>query len=75
VENPTTPVQHRRKNSNLLLDSSDVVKVAKFCLDDEKEKAEYEAILNNSAYQIFRDEFVYDRLGHAQIVIWFYTSA
>ena len=74
VQTPTTPTQKRAKASSLLRDSSEVVKVAKFCLDDADEKAKYEATLNNSAFQIFRDEFIFDKLGHAQIVIWYYDN-
>lgn len=74
ILNPTTPQQKRAKASSLLKDSNDVVKVAKFVLDDKDEKAKYEAILNNSAFEIFRDEFIFDKLGHAQIVIWYYDN-
>ncbi len=70
-----SPVTKRKNNSSLLLDSADFTKVAKFCLDEESEKTEYEEILNNPAFQIFRDEFVYDRLGHAQITIWYYDNS
>jgi len=65
----------KTKNSSLLLDSTELVKVAKFCLDEETEKAEYEKVLNNPALQIFRDEFVFDKLGHSQIVIWYYDTS
>lgn len=77
VKNPTeqTPPEKRKRNSSILLDSSDKVKIGKFCLEDEEEKTEYEIILNNPALQIFRDEFQYDRLGKAQIVIWYYDNS
>ena len=68
-------IQKKQNNSSILLDSADTVKVKKFYLDDESEKAEYEKILNNPAYQVFRDEFVYDRIGHPQIVIWYYDNS
>lgn len=65
----------KTKNSSLLLDSTELVKVAKFCLDDDTEKAEYEKVLNDPALKIFRDEFVFDKLGHSQIVIWYYDMS
>ena len=71
LKNPT----QKKNNSSILFDSTETVKVAKFYLDDESEKAEYEKILNNSAMQIFRDEFVYDRIGHPQIVVWYYDNS
>lgn len=71
----TTQKTKKKSNSKILLDSSETIKVAKFCLDEDTEKAEYEKVLNNPALQIFRDEFVYDKLGHPQIVIWYYDNS
>jgi hypothetical protein len=68
-----SPVQKRKRAASVLSEGTDNIKVAKFCLDDEEEKAEYEKILNNSALQIFRDEFIFDKLGKAQVVIWYYS--
>jgi hypothetical protein len=78
LETPTTtqtPKITKKNNSSLLIDSTDTIKVAKYCLDEETEKAEYEKVLNNPALQIFRDEFVYDKLGHPQIVVWYYDNS
>jgi len=65
----------KRNNSSLLLDSEEIVRVKKFCLDELEEKTEYENLLNNSHVQIIRDEFIFDKLGHAQIVIWYHDAS
>lgn len=47
------------------------VKVKKFCLDDEGDKALYEAVLNNELCEVIRDEFTYDKAGRAMITVWY----
>tara|TARA_B100001113_G_C20845317_1_gene507187 strand:- start:368 stop:550 length:183 start_codon:yes stop_codon:yes gene_type:complete len=51
------------------LDGKVIVK--KFCLDDEGDKALYEAVLNNSFCDVIRDEFTYDKAGRAMITVWY----
>jgi|GEM_PF-7108342 len=45
--------------------------VRKFNLDNTAEVEEYKVILNNPNYTITRDEFTYDKFGHALITIWY----
>ena len=51
------------------LDGKVIVK--KFCLDDEGDKAQYEAVLNNGFCDVIRDEFTYDKAGRAMITVWY----
>ena len=46
-----------------------VVKVEKFCLEEEYDKTEYEKILNDPSCEVIRDEFTYDRAGRPIITI------
>ena len=47
------------------------IKVKKFCLDDESDKALYESVLNDELCEIIRDEFTYDKAGRAMITVWY----
>lgn len=65
----------KKKNTAQILDNSEVIKVKVFNLNNETERAEYEFILNNPAFQIFRDEFMYDKSGNPKIAVWFYDRS
>jgi len=69
----SNPVLKRKRTSSLLNEGNENIKVAKFCIDDDEEKKEYEKILNDSSKQIFRDSFIFDKGGRAIVMIWYYS--
>lgn len=46
--------------------------VRKFTLDYEDEREEYENVVNNEDYIVYKENFTYDKAGRAIITIWFY---
>lgn len=51
--------------------TKEIFKVKKYILDDDLEKLEYEAILNNKHFIITKENFTYDKAGRAIITIWY----
>jgi len=43
--------------------------VDKWCLDKPEEKAQYEALLNEDAVYIIKEQFAYDKTGKAVITV------
>ena len=46
-----------------------ITEVRIFHLNEEYEKVQYEEILNEPTYEIYRDVFTYDRAGRAIVTI------
>jgi len=55
----------------LKIRNNEIFKVKKINLDIAEEKEEYENILNDKRCIVVRDEFSYDKLGRANITIWY----